>query len=174
MKANQAAHSIPTMCRVLGVSASGYYAWQRRSASARTVKDQELLDQIRTLHRQSHGTYGTPRIHRDLRAAGVRVGRKRVARLLKQAGLRGVSRRKWLVTPGLGRITRWGCPAKNLAGCAQPAVLRGGASRKGVSRREPGNEERGGRFPAPGSCLVRRRKPSPRHSPKGRGRRIIG
>jgi putative transposase len=98
MKANQAAHSIPTMCRVLGVSASGYYAWQRRSASARTVKDQELLDQIRTLHRQSHGTYGTPRIHRDLRAAGVRVGRKRVARLLKQAGLRGVSRRKWLVT----------------------------------------------------------------------------
>jgi putative transposase len=98
MKANQAAHSIPTMCRVLGVSASGYYAWQRRSASARTVKDQALLDQIRTLHRQSHGTYGTPRIHRDLRAAGVRVGRKRVARLLKQAGLRGVSRRKWLVT----------------------------------------------------------------------------
>jgi putative transposase len=98
MKANQAAHSIPTMCRVLGVSASGYYAWQRRGASARTLKDQELLEQIRAFHRQSRGTYGAPRIHRDLRAAGVRVGRKRVARLLKQAGLRGVSRRKWLVT----------------------------------------------------------------------------
>jgi putative transposase len=98
MKANQAAHSIPTMCRVLGVSASGYYAWQRRGTSARTLKDHHLLEQIRTFHQQSRGTYGAPRIHRDLRAAGVRVGRKRVARLLKQAGLRGVSRRKWLVT----------------------------------------------------------------------------
>jgi putative transposase len=98
MKANQAAHSIATMCHVLGVSAGGYYAWQRRGASARWRKDQELLDQIRAFHRQSRGTYGTPRIHRDLRAAGVRVGRKRVARLLKQAGLRGVSRRKWPVT----------------------------------------------------------------------------
>jgi putative transposase len=98
MKANQATHSIATMCRVLGVSAGGYYAWQRRSESARTKQDQELLDQIRACHRQSRGTYGAPRIHRDLRAAGVRVGRKRVARLLKQAGLRGVSRRKWPVT----------------------------------------------------------------------------
>jgi len=98
VKANQAAHSIPTMCRVLGVSASGYYAWQRRGASARTVKDHHLLERIRAFYRQSRGTYGAPRIHRDLRAAGVRVGRKRVARLLKQAGLRGVSRRKWPVT----------------------------------------------------------------------------
>lgn len=98
MKTNQAAHSIATMCRVLGVSASGYYAWQQRKASARRVKDVDLLEQIRRFHRLSRGTYGTPRIHRDLRAAGVRVGRKRVARLLKQAGLRGVSRRKWPVT----------------------------------------------------------------------------
>jgi putative transposase len=98
MKANQAAHSIPTMCRVLGVSASGYYAWQRRGTSTRTLKDQHLLEHIRAFHRQSRGTYGAPRLHRDLRAAGMRVGRKRVARLLKQAGLRGVSRRKWVVT----------------------------------------------------------------------------
>lgn len=98
MKANQAAHSVATMCRVLGVSASGYYAWQDREASARTVEDTELLEQIRVFHRASRGTYGAPRIHRDLRAAGVRIGRKRVARLLKQAGLRGVSRRKWPVT----------------------------------------------------------------------------
>jgi len=62
------------------------------------MKDRALLGQIRGFHQQSRGTYGTPRIHRDLRAAGVRVGRKRVARLLKQAGLRGVSRRKWPVT----------------------------------------------------------------------------
>ena len=98
MKANQAAHSIATMCRVLGVSASGYYAWHGRGASARSRNDQQLLEQIRASHRHSRGTYGAPRIHRDLRAAGVRVGRKRVARLLKQAGLRGVSRRKWPVT----------------------------------------------------------------------------
>jgi putative transposase len=98
MKANQAAHSIPTMCRVLGVSASGYYAWLGRDPSARQEADQQLLALIRAFHRQSHGTYGAPRIHRDLRAAEHRVGRKRVARLLKQAGLRGVSRRKWPVT----------------------------------------------------------------------------
>ena len=98
MKANQAAHSIATMCRVLGVSASGYYAWQCRSDSTRRRTDAHLLEQIRAFHRQSRGTYGAPRIHRDLRAAGVRVGRKRVARLLKQAGLQGVSRRKRLVT----------------------------------------------------------------------------
>lgn len=98
MKAHQAAHSIAMMCRVLGVSASGYYAWQGRGAPARRREDQELLEQIRAFHRQSRGTYGAPRIHRDLRAAGVHVGRKRVARLLKEAGLRGVSRRKWPVT----------------------------------------------------------------------------
>ena len=98
MKAHQAAHSIPTMCRVLGVSASGYYAWRRRRPSRRAQTDAVLLEQIRRFHRASDGTYGTPRIHRDLRDAGVRVGRKRVARLLKRAGLRGVSRRKWVQT----------------------------------------------------------------------------
>ena len=98
MKAHRAAHSIPTLCRVLGVSASGYYAWAARRRSRRATEDAALLEQIRAFHRRRAGTYGTPRIHRDLRAAGVRVGRKRVARLLKQAGLRGVSRRKWVQT----------------------------------------------------------------------------
>ncbi len=98
MKAHQAAHSITTMCRVLGVSASGYYAWIARRPSHRATQDGALLEKIRDFHEASRGTYGTPRIHRDLRAAGVRVGRKRVARLLKQAGLRGVSRRKWVQT----------------------------------------------------------------------------
>jgi putative transposase len=98
MKAHQAAHSIPTMCRVLGVSASGSYAWVARRPRPRATADAELLEKIRVFHQESRGTYGTPRIHRDLRAAGERVGRKRVARLLKQAGLRGVSRRKWVQT----------------------------------------------------------------------------
>ena len=65
---------------------------------AGSVEDARVLELIRTFHRASRGTYGTPRIHRDLRATGIRVGRKRVARLLKQAGLRGVSRRKWVTT----------------------------------------------------------------------------
>ena len=98
MKANQAVHAVGALCRVLGVSASGYYRWQGRGVSARHQQDDALLAQIRAFHRQSRGTYGAPRIHRDLREAGVHVGRKRVARLLTQAGLRGVSRRKWPVT----------------------------------------------------------------------------
>jgi putative transposase len=98
MKAHQAAHTLTPMCHVLGVSASGYYAWVARHPSRRATTDAELLEQIRHFHRVSRGTYGAPRIHRDLRATGVRVGRKRVARLLKQAGLRGVSRRKWVTT----------------------------------------------------------------------------
>jgi len=98
MKAHQAAHSISRMCRVLDVSTSGYYAWAARRPSRRATEDARLLEQIRVFHRGSRGTYGTPRLHRDLRAAGTRVGRKRVARLLKQAGLRGVSRRKWVTT----------------------------------------------------------------------------
>ena len=98
MRVHQAAHRIATMARVLGVSASGYYAWRTRQRSPRTHADATLLAQIRRFHHASRGTYGAPRILRDLREAGVRVGRKRVARLLKRAGLRGVSRRKWPVT----------------------------------------------------------------------------
>ena len=98
MKAHQAAHSIPTLSRVLGVSVSGYYAWRERAPSAHAQQDVALLEQIRAFHTASRGTYGTPRIHRDLRAAGVRVSRKRIARLMQAAGLRGVSRRKWIRT----------------------------------------------------------------------------
>jgi len=98
MKANRAVHSVTTMCRVLGVSASGYHAWRRRQLSRRAVDDATVLAQIRRCHHRSRGTYGAPRIHRDLRAVGMRVGRKRVARIMKQAGLQGVSRRKWPVT----------------------------------------------------------------------------
>jgi putative transposase len=94
MKAHQAAHSIATMARVLEVSPSGYYAWRTRCASRRAREDAQLLERIRQFHRLSRGTYGAPRIHRDLREAGIMVGRKRVARLLKGAGLQGVSRRK--------------------------------------------------------------------------------
>ena len=82
------------MCRVLGVSASGYYAWLGREPSARAKKDEELQAKIRRFHAASRGTYGVPRIHADLVGDGQRIGRKRVARLMKAEGLKGVSRRK--------------------------------------------------------------------------------
>ena len=75
MKANQAEHAVVVMCRVLGISVSGYYAWRGRGASARQRADDALVVQIRTFHRQSRGTYGAPRILRDLRDAQTRVGR---------------------------------------------------------------------------------------------------
>ena len=94
MKANQAEHGVATMCRVLGVSPSGYYAWRRRGWSGRRRGDEELRGTIRTIHRASRGTYGVPRVHAELAAGGVRVSRKRVARLMREAGLAGVSRRR--------------------------------------------------------------------------------
>jgi putative transposase len=94
VKANQANYPIATMCRVLGVSTSGYYAWLKRQSSQRSREDAILTDQIRWIHLRSRGTYGSPRIHAELRDEGVHVGRKRVARLMRAAGLQGVSRRK--------------------------------------------------------------------------------
>jgi putative transposase len=98
VRANQAVHGVATMCRILGVSSSGYYAWLNRSVSARELADERLTTQIRLIHSRSRGTYGAPRIHAELAATGALVGRKRVARLMRAAGLAGVSRRKGCVT----------------------------------------------------------------------------
>jgi putative transposase len=87
-------YPIQTMCRVLGVSPAGFYAWKKRPRSARDQADVELLRRIRTIHATSQGTYGAPRIHAELQAEGLRVGEKRVARLMQEAGLAGVSRRR--------------------------------------------------------------------------------
>ena len=92
--AERAGHSIKTLCRVLGVSRSGFHAWRTRPPSARTVADQVLLERVRELHIASRRTYGSPRIYRDLRADGVAVGRKRVERLMRQAGISGTVRRR--------------------------------------------------------------------------------
>ncbi len=82
------------MCRLLEVSASGYHAWQGRPPSARAEANARLLDRIAKIHAASRGTYGMPRVHAELVAEGVAVGRKRIARLMRRAGLAGVSRRK--------------------------------------------------------------------------------
>jgi putative transposase len=95
---NQAAYPIATMCRLLGVSPSGYYAWVKRRPSRRAWADAELTEQIRVAHAGSHGTYGAPRVHAELVAKGIRAGRKRIARLMAQSGLAGVSRRKFVTT----------------------------------------------------------------------------
>ena len=86
------------MCRVLGVSLSGYYAWASRRPSIRARSDAALVERIGSIHAASHGTYGSPRVHAELCESGVHVGRKRVARLMRGAGLAGVSRRKFVTT----------------------------------------------------------------------------
>jgi transposase InsO family protein len=77
------------LCRALGVSPSGFYAWRGRAPSVRSRTDAVLLEHIRAAHAQSHCTYGAPRVHAELRAGGACVGRKRVARLMRTAGLAG-------------------------------------------------------------------------------------
>ena len=91
-------HPIATMCRVLGVSPGGYYARLKRPPSARARADGELSARIVEIHRRSRATYGAPRIHAELAEQGIRVGCKRVARLMRTAGLYGASRRKWVTT----------------------------------------------------------------------------
>jgi putative transposase len=93
--AKKAEHSIKTMCRVLGVSRSGFHAWENRAPSRRRREDELLVERIRAIHDQNRKVYGSPRIHAELRLAdGVRVGRKRVERLMRQAGLSGLVARK--------------------------------------------------------------------------------
>jgi putative transposase len=93
--AKKAEHSIKTMCRVLGVSRSGYHAWTRREPSARALEDERLTERIAEIHRLNRKVYGSPRVHAELRMAdGVRVGRKRVERLMRQAGITGMVARK--------------------------------------------------------------------------------
>jgi putative transposase len=95
---NRAIHPVATLCRVLGVSSSGYYAWSKRTPSRRAKDNAGLIERVRAIHAACKGTYGAPRIHAELKANGVHVGKKRVARLMRQAGLAGVSRRRFVTT----------------------------------------------------------------------------
>ena len=93
MSANQASFPIAAMARVLGVSKAGYYAWLQRPPSAHATADAALLKRIKTVHASSRQTYGAPRVDADLRGRGERHGRKRIARLMREAGLVGASHR---------------------------------------------------------------------------------
>jgi putative transposase len=93
--AEKAHHPVSRLARVLGVARAGYYAFTSRPAAPRTLADQALTDQIQEIHARSRGTYGAPRVHAELRLGlDIRVGRKRVARLMRVAGLQGCHRRR--------------------------------------------------------------------------------
>jgi putative transposase len=92
IEAEKASYSVPLLCRVLDVSRSGYYAWRRRPPSKRVRFDAVLSEKIATIHRNSRATYGAPRVHAELRTLGIRCAKKRVARLMRRAGLRGCLR----------------------------------------------------------------------------------
>ena len=96
--AGRAQHSVALLCRVLGVARSAFYAWLGHVPSAHQQRDAALTEQIRTIHADSQGTYGSPRIHAVLQGRGERVARKRVARLMRTAELVGRARRAFRVT----------------------------------------------------------------------------
>ena len=88
---------VQRMCTVLGVSASGYYAWQTRPVSQRVQANEKLLVQIRAIYNRSRKTYGSPRVYAELIADGFRVGKNRVRRLMRVENLRGQRKKKaWM------------------------------------------------------------------------------
>ena len=111
MSDHRAEFAVKRMCCTLGVSTSGYYAWRTREPSARACADEALQNRIVEIHAGSRGTYGVPRIHAELAADGVRTGRKRVSRLMRRAGIEGISRRRGTWTTKRDRDVR---PAPDL------------------------------------------------------------
>jgi putative transposase len=109
--AERASYPVAMLCRMLGVSKSGYYAWRDRPPSRRTRRDALLTEKIREIHSRSRETYGYPRVHAELRSLGIGCGRRRVARLTKAAGLRGCMRGKKRRTT---RRDPWAAPAPDL------------------------------------------------------------
>jgi putative transposase len=97
VNANQANFAVRRMCRVLKVSASGYYDWRDRGPSRRALANAVLLEQIREVHTESDETYGMPRVRAELVDRSVQASRKRIARLMRRHGIRGVSRRRGFV-----------------------------------------------------------------------------
>ena len=88
--------SVGKMCRVLGVSRSGYYAWRQRPPSRRKQANERLLVEIQAIHaKKNHDTYGSPRVHEELSENGISCGRHRVARLMKYHGIRARQARKF-------------------------------------------------------------------------------
>jgi putative transposase len=98
ISAHRETFKVGRMCKLLNVSRSGYYAWRKRPESRRSREDRALEDKIRVLHKASHGIYGSPRVHRDLVDAGVRCSKHRVARIMRNAGIRSRTKKKFKAT----------------------------------------------------------------------------
>ena len=103
MKANRGVYPVFTMCCLLGVSSSGYHARKNRPLSMQRMADAVLMERIRAIHSGSRQTYGMSRVHFELTQKGFRIGRKRVARLMRAAGLQGISRSKGIRTTIRGK-----------------------------------------------------------------------
>ena len=86
------------MCKVLTVSRSGYYSWLKRGPSKRAIENQGLIEQIRSIHKKSKGTYGSPRITEELKVNYIHVSRHRVARLMKKANIRSITKKRFVAT----------------------------------------------------------------------------
>ncbi len=113
IEAERTNFSVPLMCRMLEVSRSGYYEWRNRAPSARSRRDAALTEWIEEIHERSRRTYGSPRVHAELRSLGDRCSRKRVEKLMRRAGLRGCMRGKRRSTTCRGRRA---APAEDLVG----------------------------------------------------------
>jgi putative transposase len=98
IRVQKAFHAVRTLCRVLEVSRSGFYAWSRRPASQRSLDDSRLVAEVAAIFDENKGRYGSMRITSELRDNGVRVGRHRVRRLMRQTALRTRRRRRWVRT----------------------------------------------------------------------------
>ena len=134
IEAEKAQHPVSLLCSVLGVTRAGYYAWRQRGSSRRALDDAELASVIGRVFVGSLETYGAPRVHAELREAyGVHVGRKRVARLMRQLELEGVSRRgkrrrTTIPDPVLRRRPTWSVAASQPPGrtsCGSPTFPEG-------------------------------------------------
>lgn len=149
--AERAQLPVALLCRMLGVSRSGYYAWRSRPPSARSRQDATLTIKIREIHRRSRDTYGSTRVHAELRALGIRCSGKRVERLMRKAGLQGCMRGRR--REGATRRGRR-APAEDLVNRKFAAT---GADRVWVADiRDVGHE---GGFPVPGlhpGCLLKK------------------
>lgn len=127
IQAHREQFSVALMCRALDVSRTGFYASAKPVASARAERDQELRTRIRIVHQESRRTYGSPRVHAELHTQGERCGRKRVARLMREQGVRVKVRRRMRPTTNAWALKRGvralGCCITVIAGCSMRRLI---------------------------------------------------
>jgi len=155
ISAEKAWAPVSVLCRVLEVTRSGFYAWQARDPSEQAIDDQKLAVEIAAIHKASGETYGSPRVHAELHAKGLEVSRKRVARLMRELGIKSRRKRRFKATPTPGTS----CPLLTTSG---PEV-RGRCPRRRLGHRHHLRLDRRG-------LAVPRRDPRPVLAARGRTR----